>query len=106
MAAASAPVPLTTTSQGTGFAVRVIPRAGRTAIAGVRGGALLLRLGAAPVDGAANEELVAFLAKQFGRPKRSVAIVSGHNARDKRVVVSGLSAAEAAARLSDILSSL
>ena len=44
---------------GVTLAVRVIPRAGRTAIAGVRGGALTVRLAAAPVDGAANDALIA-----------------------------------------------
>ena len=42
--------------------VRVIPRSGRTALAGRRGDAVLVRLAAAPVDGAANDALIRFLA--------------------------------------------
>lgn len=106
MAAASSPLPLTPSSSGIAFAVRVIPRAGRTAVAGVRGDALLVRLGAPPVDGAANAELIAFLSKLFDRPKRDVAIVAGQTSRDKRVAIARVSAESVALRLSDILSSL
>ncbi len=85
------------------MAVRVVPRAGRTAIAGVRGDALLVRLAAAPVDGAANDALVAFLAETFGRPRRDITLISGHASRDKRVAIAGLSEAAVAARLDVIL---
>lgn len=65
--------------------VRVIPRAGKRGIAGMRGDALLVRLKAAPVDGAANAELIEVLADAFGVPKRAVSIVSGERSRQKRV---------------------
>ncbi len=84
--------------------VRVIPRAGRNTIAGVRLGALLVRLAAAPVDGAANEALVRVLADGLDLPRRSVTIVSGERARDKRVRIAGLAAAALNERLSTILS--
>jgi uncharacterized protein (TIGR00251 family) len=90
---------------GVAFAVRVTPRAGRTTIRGVRSGALLVRIAAPPVDGAANDALIAFLAKLFDRPKRDVTIVSGGASRDKRVAVSGVSRERAAAVVSDILRS-
>ena len=70
--------------------VRVIPRAGRSGIAGVRDGALLVKLAAAPVDGAANAELIAVLAEALGLPKRSIEIVSGERSRSKRVRVAGM----------------
>ena len=57
--------------------VRVIPRAGRSGIAGLRDGALLVRLAAAPVDGAANDELIALIARALHIPKRDITIVSG-----------------------------
>jgi hypothetical protein len=107
MAAADfSPLPLAESSAGVTFAVRVIPRAGRTAVAGVRGGALLVRLAAPPVDGAANDALIAFLARQFDCPKRHVAIVAGLSSRDKRVAIVGLTTAAVGGRLSDILSEL
>lgn len=83
--------------------VRVVPRAGRTAVAGMRGGALLVRLAAAPVDGAANEALIAFLADVLERPKRDITIISGQKSRDKRVRVAGASTRDLESRLSGIL---
>ena len=85
------------TADGIVLAVRVIPRAGRSGLAGTRDDAVLVRLGAAPVDGAANAELVAVLAAAFGVPRRDVAILSGDRSRHKRVRVRGIDAVAAAA---------
>jgi uncharacterized protein (TIGR00251 family) len=85
--------------------VRVVPRAGRTALAGMRGDALLVRLAAAPVDGAANEALIEFLAKLFDLAKRDVTIVGGERGRDKRIALAGLTADRLQQKLSDILRS-
>lgn len=75
---------------GVRFAVRVQPRASRTSIEGVHGGALKVRLNAPPVDGAANDALVALLADALGVPKRAVRIVAGESARSKIVEVAGV----------------
>ncbi len=83
--------------------MRVIPRSGRSAVAGTRGDALLVRLAAPPVDGAANEALVDYLADLFDRPKRDVSIVSGHASRDKRIVITGLAAADVTSRLQTLV---
>ena len=79
--------------------VHVIPRAGRSGVAGTRDGAWLVRLHAPPVEGAANEELIEVIAKALEVPKRAVAIVSGERSRRKSVRVSGIDSATAAARL-------
>jgi uncharacterized protein (TIGR00251 family) len=76
--------------------VRVIPRASRPGLAGTRDGALLVRLSAPPVEGAANAELIQVLAKALGVPKRQVTIVAGERGRLKRVRVEGLTAGRAA----------
>ena len=68
----------------------MIPRAGRSAIAGVRDGAVLVRLAAAPVDGAANAELIDLLSRTLSIPKRDIAIVSGERSRSKRVRIAGM----------------
>ncbi len=91
------------TRAGLAFAVRVTPRASRTTVAGVRGNALAIRLAAAPVDGAANDALIAFLSDTFDRPRRDITIVSGHTSRDKRVAIAGLTEADFDARLNAIL---
>jgi uncharacterized protein len=84
---------------GCALLVRVIPRASRSAIDGQRGGALLVRLAAAPVEGAANAELVATVAKALDVPRAAVTIASGERGRVKRLVIAGLSPETAARRL-------
>jgi uncharacterized protein (TIGR00251 family) len=79
--------------------IRVIPRAPRTRVDGTRGGAILIRLAAPPVDGAANDALVAFLSDALALPRRNIQIVSGEKSRDKRVQIQGLDEATALARL-------
>lgn len=73
--------------------VRVIPRAGKAGPAGTRDGALLIRLNAPPVEGAANAELIEVLARLFDVPKRSVTIVGGLRGRTKRVRIAGVETA-------------
>ena len=75
--------------------IRVIPRASKSAIAGTRGGALLVRLAAPPVDGAANEALLELLAATLRVTRRRISLVSGARGRDKRVKIAGLDAAAA-----------
>jgi hypothetical protein len=60
------------------FDVRVVARASRTAAAGEHDGALKVRVAAPPVEGAADAELLCFLARELGLSARSVEIVSGH----------------------------
>jgi len=80
--------------------IRVIPRAHKTGLAGERDGALLVRLAAAPVDGAANAALVEFLADALGLPRRNIRIVAGARSRQKRVAIAGMTAEQ----VRDILS--
>jgi uncharacterized protein (TIGR00251 family) len=91
---------LHSTDDGVLIDVRVIPRAGRSGIAGTRDSALLVRLKAPPVEGAANAELVEVIAEALGVPKRSVTIVSGERSRQKRVRVAGLSEGDVRSKLS------
>lgn len=70
------------------FQVYVVARASRSEIAGEHNGALRVRLAAPPVNGAANRELIALLAKTLRVPRSAVAIDSGHSSRTKRVTVS------------------
>ena len=79
--------------------LRAKPRASRAGLGGVRDGALEVRLGAAPVDGAANDELIALLAEALDVPRRRVTLLSGEHGRRKRVRVEGRSSAEVRQRL-------
>lgn len=56
----------------------------------MRGDALLVRLNAAPVDGAANAELIEVLADALDVPKRAIVIIAGDRSRQKRVRIEGL----------------
>ena len=87
------------TAAGVDIDVRVIPRAGKPGVAGERDGRVLIRLSAPPVDGAANDALIALLAKLFVRPRRSIRIVAGEKSRTKRVAVDGLTPQDARQRL-------
>ena len=66
----------------------------------MRAGAVLVRLAAPPVDGAANEALLAFLADVLDLPRRNITIVSGDKSRNKRVRILGLDQESVIARLS------
>ncbi len=70
--------------------VHVQPRAKKTEVTGWYGDAVKIRVHAPPVDGAANDELVRFIAKRTGLPRSSVSIVSGAAGRRKLVTVAGL----------------
>ncbi len=70
--------------------VRVIPRSPRSRVDGMRGDAFLVRLAAPPVEGAANDALVAFLAEHLDLPRRNIRIVSGVKSRDKQIGITGL----------------
>jgi uncharacterized protein len=91
------------TKTGVLVTVRVTPRAGRTAIAGVRGDTLLVKLAAAPVDGAANDALIALLSQVSDLPNRNIAIVAGDKNRTKRVHLAGTSVSAMDARLVALL---
>lgn len=72
--------------------VHVQPRASRSEVVGTHGAALKVRLLAPPVDGAANDALVALLAEKLGVPRRDVRIVQGATSRAKVVEIDGTTA--------------
>jgi uncharacterized protein len=78
------------TGQSALVRIRVQPRAKRDEVAGERGGAIVIRLKAPPVDGKANAALIAFIAKAAGVPRSRVEIVRGASSREKAVRVSGM----------------
>ena len=65
----------------------VMPNAKRTEVDGLHDGALRVRLAAPPIDGRANEALVAWLAKALGVPKRDVELLRGESGRRKQVAI-------------------
>ncbi len=77
----------------------VQPRASRTRAVGEHDGRLKLQLAAPPVDGAANDALIEFLARALGVRRADVTIQRGETGRRKTVRVAGVSAAQARAAL-------
>lgn len=84
----------------TRIAVRVTPNAKADQVVGwTADGALRVKIAAPPVDGRANDALLAFLASLLGLPKGALAITSGAVGRRKVVAIAGLDEATARSRL-------
>ena len=96
-------VHLEETPQGTRLKLRVVPGASRDRVVGVLGDALKVCVSAAPEKGKANKRIVAMLAACLGVAGRDVRVVAGETARDKRVLVVGLSTTELRNRLTKVL---
>jgi uncharacterized protein YggU (UPF0235/DUF167 family) len=70
--------------------VRVQPRSSNPGIGAKRGGTLIVRLKSAPVEDAANKELIAVIAQAAGIAKGKVTIVKGDRSRDKILELDGI----------------
>lgn len=97
------------TAEGVTLAVRAQPGAKKTAISGVYGDGttaqLKIAVQAPPVEGRANEALVAFLAKHFGIARSAIQLVSGESARSKVFLLRGVTRAAAQAKIAPYISS-
>ncbi|HUF46741.1 MAG TPA: DUF167 family protein [Vicinamibacterales bacterium] len=89
---------------GARFDVRVVPRGARTAIEGLRDGSLLVRVTAPPVEGAANDAVVAVVAAALGVARRDLHVVAGATSRRKTLEVAGLDEVTLSGRLTALLS--
>jgi len=81
------------------LSVRVQPRASRNEVVGMHGDALKIRLTAPPVDGAANQALVKFVAKRLGCGRSAVAIEHGFSGRLKQLRIRDMGVDEASRAL-------
>ena len=82
------------------ISVRVIPRSSKNSLAWEQG-KLKVRLTSPPIDGAANEALVALLAEELGLPKRQITIVRGASGRQKTVEITGVTLEDMEHKLKD-----
>ena len=80
------------TPDGWLLTLHIQPGAKKSEVVGLHGDALKVRVASPPVDGKANEALVAFIADRFGLPKRAVQLVKGETSRAKTVLVAALNA--------------
>jgi len=90
---------LRSAAEGVTLAVRAQPGAKRTAIVGIYGEGITAQLKVAvqapPLEGRANEALIAFLAETFGLPKNAIQLVSGELSRSKVFLLRGIALAQA-----------
>ena len=91
-----------TGSLGAAITVRVNPRASRNEIAGImEDGTIKIRLTAPPVEGKANEALIAFLSEVLDVPRGKIEIVAGMTGRNKLVSIIGLDPASVQERITE-----
>jgi len=69
--------------------VQVVPRSSKNSLTWEQG-VLKARLTAPPVDGAANEALIALLAQRLALPKRDIRILHGATSRRKTLEIAGM----------------
>lgn len=99
-ASTSLPCWLAERPDGCVLTVHVQPGArGAAGVAGEHGDALKIRIDSPPIEGRANQALIAFLAARLGVAKSALSLLSGESSRRKRVLVHGRAAAELRRRL-------
>ena len=81
------------------LAIKAVPNAPRSAVAGWLGDALKVKVQAPPVEGRANQALCDFLADELRLPRRAVTVLRGDTSRLKFVRIEGMTGAEVRARL-------
>ena len=81
------------------LSLRVVPKSSQDAVVGWQGGALKIKVRAAPEDGKANAAVIEILAKTLGVPRKTIVLESGHASRNKRVRIEGFSVEAIKARL-------
>lgn len=79
--------------------VHVVPRAAKSAVIGLHDGRLKVSLCAPPVDGEANQELIAFFAGALRVPRRAVTLLRGEKSRQKALEIAGVSVEQVRALL-------
>lgn len=89
--------PIEPTHNGCLIHVYAAPRASRTQFVGIHDGMLKVQIAAPPVDGAANEALIAFFALSLQVSKKAVHLASGSSNKRKTLQIEGVSSAQARA---------
>ena len=86
------PVWLSETADGVILRLYIQPGARKTEVVGQHGDALKIKLMAVPVEGKANQALLAFLAEQLLLPLRTITLLSGQSSRQKRIHIANTTA--------------
>ena len=86
-------------ADGVLLSVKLQPRASANEIGDALGSELRIKVTAPPVDAAANEALVKFLARHLDCPRNRVELVRGHTSRHKTLKLYGLKPEDVVAKL-------
>ena len=91
---------ITQAQSGAAFTVKVVTRASSVEIAGIQDdGTLKIRLTETHTNGAADKQLVDFLAEKLEVESSQIEIVAGENTREKLISVDGVSPTDVESRL-------
>jgi len=88
------------TAGGTLLSVKLQPRASKNEIGEPLGNELKIKVTAPPVDAAANQALVEFLADKLDCSRGKVELIRGQTSRHKTILIHGFTPAEVLARIS------
>lgn len=77
--------------------LHVQPGASTSEVVGLHGNRIRLRIQSPPVEGRANEAVIAWIAEELGVPRRAVTLVRGEKSRQKTIEVSGTTVEQARA---------
>jgi hypothetical protein len=80
------------TAGGTLLSIKLQPRASKNEIGEPLGNELKIKVTAPPVDAAANQALVEFLAERLGCSRGKVELIRGHTSRHKNILLHGFKA--------------
>lgn len=88
-------------NDGVWLAVKVQSRASRNEVGEALGNELKVKVTAPPVDSAANEALIRFLAEKLKCPRGYIRILRGHSSRHKQILIEKIPPKEIVRRLSE-----
>lgn len=83
-------IPYKKTKEGITIEVKVEPRSSKKGISGLMGNVVKVKLTAAPVDGAANEQLIEVIADATGLKKSCIRIIRGSSSKRKIIEIKGV----------------
>ena len=72
------------------LSIYVVPRSSKSEIVGTYNDCLKVKLKSPPVENAANEELIRFLADKLNVPKSKIEIIRGHSQKRKILSIKGI----------------
>ncbi len=97
------PIRLIEDKEGVRLMLKVVPGASRDRVMGELGDALKVAVSKPPQDGAANEAVVALLARSLDIPRRNVRIIRGHTSPRKEIRITGITLQALQNRLNELL---